>query len=212
MIEHAVDSMNIKGNYIFVVRKFPDQALNDELKSILLKYTSAENILEVDHLTEGPVCSALLAREKINNSEPLLLTNCDQIMDWDSTDFQEHLKNFKYDGLVVTYPSSNPANSYIAVDENGIGTRLAEKEVISNYSLNGIHYFKHGSLFVDAADSIIKKNIRVNNEFYVSLCFNEMVQNKLKVTAYHLSPGVHWAVGVPADLTAYLEHMKNKSV
>ena len=42
---------------------------------------------------------------------------------------------------------------------------LREKQVISNEATVGIYNFSKGSDFVSAADKMIAKNIRTNNEF-----------------------------------------------
>lgn len=210
MIEYAIKSLDIKGNYIFIVYKYSDESLNIKLSEILNNICSGCRIIEIDYITEGPACSALLAKEFINNDDELIITNCDQIMNWDSSKFINFIKEDKFDGLVVTYDSDTNKNSYIRVDENGYGLELAEKKVISNLSLNGIHYWRKGKYFVESTQSMIEKNIRVNNEFYISQTYNELISKYMKIGNYHIGLDNHHAVGTPEDLEKYLTYEDNK--
>jgi NDP-sugar pyrophosphorylase family protein len=202
MIEYAIESLGIDGNFIFIVYKYSDEDLNNQLNQILNKYS--DKIISIDYITEGPASSALLAKEFINTDEPLLITNCDQIMTWDSNEFIDFCQESNLDGIVVTYDSNTPKNSYIKLNNNGIAEKLAEKEVISGYSLNGIHYWKQGKYFVESTEKMIEKDIRCNNEFYISLSYNEMIEDKMKVGIFHIDESQHHAVGTPDDLQIYL--------
>lgn len=203
MIEYAIESLELEANFIFIVYKYSDNHLNEKLSTILNKYS--KNIISIDYITEGPASSALLASDYINNDEPLLITNCDQIMSWNSIDFKNFIYESNFDGIVVTYDSSTQKNSYVKIDENGLAVKFAEKQVISNYSLNGIHYWKSGKYFVDSAKKMIQKDIRCNDEFYISLTYNQMIESGMKVGIYHIDSSQHNAVGTPEDLKKYIE-------
>lgn len=202
MIEYAIESLDIKANFIFITFRYSDENLNQRLNTTLEKYSG--KVIQIDYVTEGPAASALLARDYIDNDEPLIITNCDQIMNWESKSFLDYCENSDMDGVVVTYHSDTEKNSYIKLDQDGIGLELAEKEVISNDSLNGIHYWKRGSLFVKSAKSMISKNIRANNEFYISLSYNELIKDGCKIGAYKIPSDFHNAVGTPEDLKKYI--------
>ena len=49
---------------------------------------------------------------------------------------------------------------------------------------------------------MIKKNIRVNNEFYVCPVFNEAIADGKKIQAYHVD-GM-WGLGTPEDLELFI--------
>lgn len=202
MIEYAIESLNLTGDYIFIVYKYSDENLNQELDKILRKYSN--KIIVIDYVTQGPAESALLAKDYINNDEPLLITNCDQIMDWNSNEFYSFINQSNLDGLVVTYDSNTPKNSYVKLNDWGLAERFAEKEVISNFSLNGIHYWKRGRYFVESTNKMISNDIRCNGEFYISLTYNQMIESGLNVGIYHIESNQHHAVGTPEDLQLYI--------
>jgi len=113
---------------------------------------------------------------------------------------------------VITVTSNTTKFSYIELDENGYGKRLTEKVVISDNGLVGIHYWKKGKYFVESGEELIKRNIRSNNEFYISLTYNILIENGLKVTSYKLKDDDKYlSVGTPEQLYQYLDY-KNINV
>jgi choline kinase len=205
MIQAAVNSFNIAGNYIFVARKYEENKYNIRLKEVIESLGLASyEIIELDYLTDGPAASALCATRFINNGEELIITNCDQVLKWESSHFTEFLRNTDKDGIVITYPAHTDKNSYIKLDEQGNGVEVAEKKIISQHSLNGVHWWKQGADFVSSAKSMISKNIRVNNEFYIAPTYNELINTGKKIGIYALGEGEHFPVGTKEDLDKFL--------
>tara|TARA_Y100000114_G_scaffold145232_1_gene154734 strand:- start:2301 stop:3014 length:714 start_codon:yes stop_codon:yes gene_type:complete len=199
MIENAVDTLGIKGNFIFITQK------KHNLKSHLQSIYENCNVIEIDYITKGSACTCLLAKEYINNNLPLIITNCDQIMWWDNKSFATFVENYPYDGFVVTYTSDTIKNSYIRLNRDGFGVELAEKQVISSISLNGIHYWRQGKDFVYSAETMIKNNENYNGEFYVAPTYNNLIKKGKKIGVYHIPNEQHNAVGTPEDLIKYAD-------
>ena len=208
MIQCAIRTLGIIGRYIFIVRKYENKEFNIKLHNALRQISSESIIIEIDYLTDGPASTCLLAEKYIDNDDSLVIANCDQIMDWDAKDFIYFAKSKNLDGVVVTYLSNTLKNSYIKIDENGHGVELAEKRVISNHSLNGIHYWKKGSDFVKSSKDMIRKDLRTNNEFYIAPTYNEMISDNKKIGIYEILRKNHHPVGTPEDLNLYLAREK----
>ena len=203
MIQRAVDSIGQAGNYVFIIQNNPK--INDVLKSMY----PASAIIQIDYVTDGPASTCLLAKKYINNDEPLLIFNCDQIMWWDAAAFSMYLESCDYDGVVVTYTESTPKNSYAKLNRNGRVVKVVEKEVISNVSLNGIHFWKRGHDFISSAESMISQNEKYNNEFYVGPTYNGLIKEGKKIGIYHIPNEQHHAVGTPEDLLKYTNKLYN---
>ena len=204
MITRALESLDIDGQYHFILR-------NDEFlkitKDVISKTVKNPNFVIVDQTTEGPACSVLLFKEFINNDDELVTANCDQIMEWSSKLFFHNVR--LYDGAVVTYYSDTDKNSYVKLDRQGRAIQFAEKEVISNISLNGIHYWKRGSDFVESAESMIAADDRApNGEFYIAPTYNYMIRAGKEIGIFHIPIEQHHAVGVPIDLERFLKYDK----
>jgi hypothetical protein len=110
------------------------------------------------------------------------------------------------DGGLVTFTSTHPKWSFAKVDANGLAVEIAEKNPISDIATVGYYYWKHGSDFVKYAESMIEKNIRVNNEFYVCPVFNQAIGDKKEIRTHNVL-GM-WGLGTPEDLNFYLENYK----
>lgn len=197
MIQLATQTLGISGRHIFITQRAHN------LKGLLSSTVPYCEVIEIDEVTEGPACTALLAENLINDSTPLIIANCDQIMHWDTTLFSSFVSSFPYDGFMVTYTTRTPKNSYVTLDTSGFVTRVAEKQVISDISTNGIHFWSHGSDFIKSANAMIKSNERYNNEFYIAPTYNSLIKEGKKISIYHIPTQQHFAVGVPDDLEAY---------
>ena len=125
----------------------------------------------MDGITEGAACTALLAKEYIDNDAPLFFANSDQWVDWNPVGFMYEMQETEADGGIVTFKSTHPKWSFAKID--GRVTEVAEKNPISENATVGYYYWKHGSEFVKYAEQMIEKDIRVNNEFYICPVFNE---------------------------------------
>ena len=202
MIQWVIESLNIKGNYIFIIQKEHQEKYN--LKSLLSALKPNCKIIELDHITEGAACTTLLAKEYIDNDNPLLMANSDQFVVWDSNKTMYNFTNKDFDGGILTFEALHPKWSYAKINEkNGLVTEVAEKKVISKNATVGIYYWKNGSDYVKYAEEMIQKNIRVNNEFYVCPVFNQAIQDNKKISISKVKE-MH-GLGTPEDLNSFLQ-------
>jgi dTDP-glucose pyrophosphorylase len=204
MIQVVVENLNLDANYIYVVQKFHREKYN--LDTLLNLLTPGCKIVETDGLTEGAACTALLAKDYINNDNPLFFANSDQFVEWDSNEFMYKMQETDADGGIVTFTATHPKWSFAKIDENSLVTEVAEKNPISDIATVGYYYWKHGSDFVKYAEQMIEKNIRVNNEFYVCPVFNQAIEDSKQIRTFN-TPGM-WGLGTPEDLKYYLENKK----
>jgi beta-phosphoglucomutase-like phosphatase (HAD superfamily)/dTDP-glucose pyrophosphorylase len=207
MIQVVVESLNMEGQYIFIVRKEHYDKYN--LKYMLEMIAPNCKIVQVDHLTEGAACTTLLAKELINNNEQLFIANADQWIDWDSSDFMYSVQGKHIDGGILTFYNTHPMWSYAKVDENNFVTEVKEKLVISTHATTGHYHWSRGSDYVKYAEQMIQKNIRVNNEFYNCPVYNEAIQDGKKFKIYEVKK--MFGMGIPEDLNMFLDYLnRNK--
>ena len=204
MIQVVIENLNIDANYIYVVQKSHREKYN--LDTLLGLLTPGCKIVEVDGITEGAACTALLAKEHVNNSNPLFFANSDQFVEWDSNEFMYKMQETDADGGMVTFNATHPKWSFAKVNEQDLVTEVAEKNPISDIATVGYYYWKQGSDFVKYAEQMIDKNIRVNNEFYVCPVFNQAIEDGLQIRTFNAS-GM-WGLGTPEDLNYFLENLK----
>ena len=202
MIQLVVESLNINGNYIFIVQK--EHYEKYSLKHTLNLIAPNCKIVQVDGITEGAACTTLLAKDLINNNKPLLIANSDQFLDWDSNQFMYSMTGDEIDGGILTFKSSHPKWSYAKLDESGFVEQVAEKKVISNQATVGVYYFDKGSDYVNGAESMIEKDVRTNGEFYVCPVYNECVLKGNKIKIFEIEKESMWGLGTPEDLSDFL--------
>jgi HAD superfamily hydrolase (TIGR01509 family) len=196
MIQLVVENLNIDARHIFVVQKSHYEQYN--LKHLLNLISPGCEIVQVDGMTEGAACTTLLAKEFINNDEPLVFANSDQFLDWDSNEFMYSMEADEIDGGMLTFKATHPKWSFAKLDEHGYVSEVAEKKPISDIATAGIYYWKHGKDYVKYAEQMIENNVRFNNEFYVCPVFNEAIGDGKKIKTFHFD-GM-WGIGTPEDL------------
>ena len=196
MIQVVVENLNVDARHIFVVQKTHYEQYN--LKHLLGLISPGCEIVQVDGMTEGAACTTLLAKEFIDNDEPLLYANSDQFLDWDSNEFMYAMEADEVDGGMLTFTATHPKWSFAKLGDEGFVTEVAEKKPISDIATTGIYYWKHGSDYVKYAEQMIANNTKVNNEFYVCPVFNEAVNDGKKIKTFHFD-GM-WGIGTPEDL------------
>jgi len=202
MIQVVTDNLNIEATFIYVVQK--EHRAKYNLDTLLNLITPGCKIVEVDGLTDGAACTTLLAKEFIDNEQPLVMANSDQFIEWDSNEFMYKMIEQKLDGGIVTFTATHPKWSFAKVDEYGYVTEVAEKNPISDIATVGVYYWAKGSDYVKYAEQMIEKNIRVNNEFYVCPVFNEAIGDGKKIKTFNIEK--MWGLGTPEDLKYYLEN------
>jgi len=202
MIQVVVENLNIDANFIFVVQKEHREKYN--LDTLLNLIAPNSKVVEVDGLTEGAACTALLAKEYIDNDNPLFFANSDQFVEWDSTEFMYKMNETDADGGIVSFRATHPKWSFAKINENGLVTEVAEKNPISDIATVGYYYWKKGSDFVKYAEDMIEKDIRVNNEFYVCPVFNQAIEDNKEIRTFDIPK--MWGLGTPEDLKYYLEN------
>jgi HAD superfamily hydrolase (TIGR01509 family) len=202
MIEVVVDNINIEANHIFIVQKEHYEKYN--LEETLSRVYENCKIVQIDEMTDGAACTTLLAREFIDNDEPLLIANSDQFVEWDSNEFMYSMVGDNTDGGILTFPSKHPKWSYAKLDEDGYVTRVEEKKPISDKATVGIYYWTKGSDYVKYADKMIEEDKKVNGEFYVCPVYNEAIEDDKKIKIFDI-PRM-WGLGTPEDLDYFLKY------
>lgn len=201
MIKVVSDNLNIEANFIYIVQKSHRQKYN--LDTLLNLISPNCKIVEVDGITEGAACTTLLAKELINNDQPLLMANSDQFIEWDSNEFLYKMNETNADGGIVTFRSTHPKWSFAKINELGFVTEVAEKNPISDIATVGVYYWKRGSDYVKYAEQMIENNKRVNNEFYVCPVFNEAIKGGSQIRIFEIEK--MWGLGTPEDLEVFLK-------
>jgi HAD superfamily hydrolase (TIGR01509 family) len=173
MIQRVVESLNINGRFIFIVKGEHCEQYNIDI--MLKMFLPNCEVVKVWGPQGGATRSVLEAKHLFDNSDHLVIANSDQMVEWDSGDFMYHMIAKNVEGGILVFNDTNPKWSFAKINELGHVTEVAEKNPISDIATVGIYYYKRGSDFVKYAEQMISKNIKTNNEFYVCPIFNEYI-------------------------------------
>lgn len=216
MIELAIISLNINipAKYFFIFNAEYNNKNNLAylLHQLCNKYDIIYEIHTVETLTDGPACTVASIKDYLNLQEPIIISNSDQVLE--NWNFEEFYKTcLKYDGCVLTYTPSyelkinnSDKHSFIHINKHNIVDECKEKIILSDQALVGVHYFKTAEYFFEAYDYMIAKNMRApNNEFYISLCYQSMIELKQKIGYHKIQENeFFWNTGEPKDYFNYL--------
>ncbi|WFE77066.1 glycosyltransferase family 2 protein [Roseinatronobacter sp. S2] len=174
------------------------------LDALLRDWAPGCTLTLLDGVTDGAACTVLLAREAIDNDNPLMIANCDQYIDAEINTYLAAQQGA--DGLIMTMWADDAKWSFVRRNADGRVTGVVEKEVVSNEATVGIYNFARGRDFVRAADAMIAADLRVNGEFYVAPAYDRLIAEGGRVVCHSIG-GVGsgmYGIGTPADLEAFL--------
>ena len=203
MIQVATEYLNFPdARFIFIVQKNHNEQYG--LEQFLKTIKPGCEVVEVSGLTEGAACTVLAARHLIDDDQDLIIANCDQYVEFDCAGFMQEIISCDAVGGMVTFKAQDrdPKWSYAKLDDAGYICEVAEKKAISDIATSGIYHFRTGKSFLEAADAMIKKNIRVNNEFYICPIYNEIVNRGKIINKFCTS--MH-GLGTPEDLAFFIK-------
>ena len=191
--------------YILIARKEHIQRESELVNEIKKSYNV--DIITIDEITEGTACTVLAAKDFINNNDPLVIANSDQIVDINFYDFVDDSLNRNLDGSILTFidEKKNPKWSFAKINKNQMVTKVKEKQPISKYATVGIYMFNKGRYFIDGVADMITSNDRVNGEFYTCPVYNYLISDRLQIGIYDIDPTLMHGIGTPEDLDKYLK-------
>ena len=168
-----------------------------EIDKRILEYYPEAHIIITPGTTEGAACTVRLAANVLGD-EPMMVANCDQLMDWNHEKFYEMAKQEIYPGglIPVFMPNHDePKHSYVDVNAYDELLLLREKEIISNLATVGVYYFGDESKWIKAHEDQMRENDRTNNEFYLAPTYNYI---KESVGIYRVDKMI--GMGTPEEL------------
>lgn len=205
MIEQVMENLALpEARYILLARR---EHMEQEPEIVArLQQQDKVKILPVEELTEGTACTVLLARQEIDSEAPLLIANCDQLVNFKCNDFIQDCLERGLDGSILVFKDAemNPKWSFARTDANGIVLEVKEKVPISDLATVGIYLFTKGRDFITSALDMIVHNDRVNGEFYTCPAYNYAIANGKKIGVFEISSQSMYGLGTPEDLEAAL--------
>ncbi len=210
IIEHVVKMFPGETDFIFICNSKHLQETN--MREVLMRIAPGGVIREIPPHKKGPVYAVLQVADLLADEEEVIVNYCDFSCYWDYSDFLKHTRDRKADGAVPAYKGFHPhmlgtTNYAFMRDDKQWMLEIKEKEPFTDnrmqeYASMGTYYFRKGSYVKKYFSELIEKGIDLKGEFYVSLIYNLLVQDGLKVSIYDVQHMLQW--GTPQDVEEYL--------
>lgn len=186
---------------------------NTDLRQEIEKHSDGQ-IIGIPSNTLGPLYSVNQIKDHIPNDDELVITYIDSLQ---KTSLKKMLAEFsEFDGGLNVHDLKHPHwkfNRYFCFvkhDEHNVCSEVREKynfdgldfeNCVGCAGSSGSYYFKNGSMYKYFSELIMKNNDTINNEFYVTQIYGEMLKAGMSVKAFHAPYG---NLGTPEDVEDYI--------
>jgi NDP-sugar pyrophosphorylase family protein len=126
-----------------------------------------------------------MAIDELAEDDELLILNGDQIIDISFELMLQFWKEKSADAGLVTFKSVHPRWSYARITD-GLVVQTAEKNPISNNAIAGVYYFNNSKCFMEASFSVIKNDVQLNGNYFISPVINEFVLKSKSVFPFNI--------------------------
>ena len=221
MIEHVVEMYSVSNDKFYFVLNNVQKDAYPELIGRLEEIVHWCKVVVIPTHELGPVHSAMVLAEMIEDDEPVIISYCEMFVEWNYASFKNEI--ISYDAAIPCFIGFQPASygvtkyAYVRVDENMEMLELREKECftdnrVDEYASAGIYYFKSWKLFMDTAKILMEVGFGGLKEGYVSLLTNILINQGCKIKITKIDKFICW--GTPEDVSHYhfwsLYFLKNK--
>lgn len=213
MVVQSCDDLANAEHNIFVTRSdMPDyNAVKSEIKK---KYPDA--IIEtIDHVTNGQAITASIGVKKLkeihsNYQNPITIGVCDSGVIYDSDTYESKIKDTNIDILVwgirgYANASRNPEMFGWIDEENNIIKSISVKKPLlepkKDPIILGVFTFKNIEVFDKVFNSLINRDGRVNNEFYLDSCIEDAIKLGYRCELFEANSFLCW--GTPNDMLTF---------
>ena len=183
LFEWSLDSLplEISRKIIFICLEEHEKEFNvgKFIKDIMnQKYSNLSyELVYLEKTTRGQVETVLHAKQLIDSESTLIIYNIDTY--FTSTRLKSKiltLKNQNIDGILGCFTSDDENLSFVELNDKGLVKRVREKEKISSLASTGLYIFSSGKQFIETAETMIKNDIKVRDEFFVSELYNILLK------------------------------------
>ncbi len=212
ILKHLINMFN---NEDFFDLIFNQDQINQfpQIRKIVEEILPKKNyrIIEIEPHEMGPAFS-VNQLEDIDESEKVLISYCDFLVDWNYKEFCNSLEDC--DGAIPAFQGFQPASfgstlyAYMQINKDGHLVELREKKNFTEKrhqepASTGMYYFKKWSFFKHFYNQSVREGIFEGyREHYVSLIYNQLVKENFIIKVPLVKKFI--CLGTPDDLDQYL--------
>jgi NDP-sugar pyrophosphorylase family protein len=194
IIEYIVEMFDPNDDFVFICNE--THLKTTEMESVILSLCPKAKIISIPNHKKGPVFTVLDSKvtDYLDDEEEVIITYCDNPYLWDYEDFKKTVKEKNSDGCILSHTGFHPhrlSPTFMAhIKDNDLNVlEVKEKEPYTDnfweeQASTGTYYFKKGKYVKKYFQDLIDLNINYKGEFYVTLIYNLLIKDGLRVDAY----------------------------
>lgn len=209
VIEHVVGMFPGETRFLFICNE--EHLRTTPMREILKRIAPHGKVLSIPPHKKGPVYAVAQINEHIDDQDETIVNYCDFAKYWDYQDFLDHTRRRGADGAISAYKGFHPhmlgtTNYAFIKDEKQWIQEIREKTPFTDNRMNefasdGTYYFRSGALVKKYFARLLELGPDLNGEYYISLVYNHMLNDGLKISVYEIQHMLQW--GEPRDMEEY---------
>lgn len=211
IIAHVIDLFPGETDFVFICNRDHLDDRSFAMAETLRKYCPTGRILAIEPHKLGPIHAVLRAADMIDRAAPVVVNYCDFTCYWEWSHFKEFVRASGCDGAIPAYrgfhPHSLGTTNYAYIREQGGWiSDIREKQPFTDnrmqeYASTGTYYFRSGEVMLEALQRTCDRDLNVGGEYYVSLAYKALFEDKAAVAVYPIQHFMQW--GTPEDVAEY---------
>ncbi len=207
MLYHAFQSVkNVAySKVIFIALK--EHEIQYGVSDMIKKHiTQNFELILIDEVTEGQLCTVLKAASFFNETESILIAASDSYIE---SNIGEEITQSNADGIISVIDLPGEQWSFAKTDVNGNVTEVAEKKRISNHASTGLYYFKNSMVFMEEANKIINHKETTKGEYYIIPLYSKLIAEGAQIKLSHAK--AMWDMGTPEAKLKFENYLNDKN-
>jgi NDP-sugar pyrophosphorylase family protein len=211
IVGHVIEMFPGETDFIFICNH---EHLNEptyRMEAILKEYSPSGRIVGIPPHKLGPINAVRQVEHLLDPIEPVVVNYCDFTCYWDWHHFKRYVKETACEGAIPAYKGFHPhslgnTNYAYMRESDGWVLDIQEKQPYTNnrmeeYASSGTYYFASAQIMSEAFRTVMEQDLKVGGEYYVSLAYKPLLENKKPVAVYPLQHFMQW--GTPEDVAEY---------
>lgn len=211
IVGHVIEMFPGESDFIFICNQ---EHLNEptyRMEAILKEYCPSGRIVGIPPHKLGPINAIRQVEHLLDPTGPVVVNYCDFTCYWDWQHFKRYVKETACEGAIPAYKGFHPhslgSTNYAYMRESeGWVLDIQEKKPYTNnrmeeYASSGTYYFASAQIMSEAFRTVMEQDLNVGGEYYVSLAYKPLLENKWSVAVYPLQHFMQW--GTPEDVAEY---------
>jgi NDP-sugar pyrophosphorylase family protein len=198
-------------NFLFICNQEHLDNPAYRMMEVLQDYCPSGRVVGIQPHKLGPINAVRQIEHLLDPDAPIVVNYCDFTCYWDWHHFKRFVKETACVGAIPAYKGFHPhslgSTNYAYIRESDGWVRdIQEKQPYTNnrmeeYASSGTYYFASAQIMCEAFRTAMKRDLNVGGEYYVSLAYKPLLENKIPVAVYPLQHFMQW--GTPEDVAEY---------